>query len=68
MINTPKKRTVQLGDVFEDTAFKQGFEIAIFLNQVVESHLFTTFEKMMPPISDIELIQINTFLSFLFQV
>jgi hypothetical protein len=26
-IITPKKRTVQPGDAFEDTAFKQGFEI-----------------------------------------
>jgi hypothetical protein len=23
----PKKRTIQLGDAFEDTAFKPGFEI-----------------------------------------
>jgi hypothetical protein len=27
---TPKKRTVQPGDAFEDTAFKPGFEIVRF--------------------------------------
>ncbi len=26
----PKKRSVQLGDAFEDTAFKPGFEIVKF--------------------------------------
>jgi hypothetical protein len=26
LIITPKTRTVQPGDAFEDTAFKQGFE------------------------------------------
>jgi hypothetical protein len=29
-IITPKKRTVQPGDAFEDTAFKPGFEIVKF--------------------------------------
>ncbi len=29
-IITPKKRTIQPGDAFEDTAFKPGFEIAKF--------------------------------------
>ncbi len=27
---TPRQRTVQLGDAFEDTAFKPGFEIVKF--------------------------------------
>jgi hypothetical protein len=30
MIITPKKRTVQPGDAFEDTALKAGFEIVKF--------------------------------------
>jgi hypothetical protein len=30
VIITPKKRTVQPEDAFEDTAFKQGFEIVKF--------------------------------------
>jgi hypothetical protein len=30
LIMTPKKRTVQPGDAFEDTALKPGFEIVKF--------------------------------------
>jgi hypothetical protein len=37
----PKKRTVQTGDSFEDTAFKARVGNCQILNQVVESQLFT---------------------------
>ncbi len=36
-IITPKKRTLQPGDAFEDTALKLGFKIVEFWNQLVES-------------------------------
>jgi hypothetical protein len=52
----PQKRTNQPGDAFEDTAFKQGFEIVKFSNQVVESQLFTSLRYIYPQwLSDIEL-------------
>ncbi len=42
IITAPKKRTVQPEDVFEDTAFKLGFEIVKFLTrlQSLSSSLF----------------------------
>ncbi len=58
-----KKPTVQLGDAFEDSNFKAGFEIVKFFNQVVYSLSSFSFlwNKNYHWLYDIELIQINYF-------
>ncbi len=51
------KKTVQPRDAFEDIAFKPVWKCQI-LNQIVESHLFTSFwNRYHQWLSDIELIQ-----------
>ncbi len=58
----PKKRTVQPGDAFEDTTFKQEVWKCQILNHVVESQLFTSFcYKYHQWLSDIEFIQTRAF-------
>jgi hypothetical protein len=40
--SSPKKRTVSEGAAIEDNDFKPEFEIVSYLNQIVESQLFTS--------------------------
>jgi hypothetical protein len=68
LIIIPEKRNVQSGDAFEDTAFKQGFEIVTFqarLSSLSSSVLCDN--RFHQWISDIELDQMSDFFSFLFQ-
>ncbi len=62
-IITLKKQTIPAGDVYENTAFKPGFEIVNqILNQVVESQRFTSlWNRYLQWLSDIKLIQTSVF-------